>query len=187
MTTPIRSYRGHLLVAVPKMLDPNFFQTVTLMVAHDEEQALGLVLNRPSQTTLREAWQQVESGACPADGFLHFGGPCQQVLSALHADSALSNLEVLPGLYFTQEAEKLRLLVEQRSTPIRFFVGFAGWGAGQLEAELREGAWLTGAASREEVFGDPTQLWERWAKRLGRPRSSMLFGIKDPPPDPSVN
>lgn len=187
MATSFRSYRGHFLVAVPKMVDPNFSQTVTLMLAHDSEQALGLVLNRPSQTTLREAWQQLDAAIQPTEGFLHLGGPCQQVLSALHDDVTLSNLEVMPGLYFTQEAEKLRLLVQRPSARIRCFVGYAGWGAGQLEAELREGVWLTAAAAEGDIFGDPTGLWERWSKRLARSRSSLLLGIKDPPPDPSLN
>lgn len=187
MSDAHRSLRGQLLVAVPKLLDPNFHQTVTLMIAHDEQHALGLVLNRPSQTKLREAWEQVEGGSCPMDGFLHVGGPCQQVLSALHGDAAWANMEVMPGLYFTQEAEKLRHLVEVQSVPIRFFVGFAGWGPGQLESELREGAWLIAPASIDGVFADPAQLWERLSRKLGGASAASLLGIKNPPPNPSLN
>ena len=73
----MKSLQGHLLVASPKLVDPNFFHTVVLLVQHNQEGALGLVLNRPLQTTVQEMWQEVGESQCEVDQPLHQGGPCE--------------------------------------------------------------------------------------------------------------
>ncbi len=181
------THKGRLLVAVSKLRDPNFFRSVTLLVEHGKAGAMGLILNRPTQTTVREAWMQAVKTECTIEGCIHHGGPCQSILTALHADPELSDIEVISGLHFTQEPAKLERLVALARQPIRFYVGFAGWGEGQLEGELKQGAWLTIDATSNDVFGDPQGLWDTTSRKITRQDLQARLGTKHIPPDPSVN
>src|SRR5258706_8102025 len=97
----MKSLQGQILVASPKLVDPNFFHTVVLMVQHNDEGALGLVLNRPLQTTVAEMWQQVDEGThCGVAGALHQGGPCEGALMVVHAAENCAESEVAKGIYF---------------------------------------------------------------------------------------
>src|SRR5687768_5273835 len=93
---PMKSLQGQLLIASPKLFDPNFFRSVVLLVQHTDAGALGLVLNRPLEMTINDAWGQVSETPCDATGFLHQGGPCEGPLMVLHTDSALPELPVIP-------------------------------------------------------------------------------------------
>ena len=179
--------RGHLLVAMPKLLDPNFFRTVSLMVEHNEQGALGLVLNRPSDLTIREVWQEVRQTPCALDSRVYLGGPCPGYLTALHTVSRLSDREVLPGLYFSQTPGHLERLVKRAVEPIRFFLGFAGWSDGQLETELEEGSWLSGPASLEDAFQTDDEFWGQSLQRLAGPGLTEILHIKQQPAQPSAN
>lgn len=161
----MKSLKGQLLIASPRLLDPNFVQTVVLMVQHDENGALGLVLNRPTELKLRQAWEQVSQDTCERDDSLYVGGPCEGVLMALHPFEEISQIEVLPGLHFATETDNIKWLVQQAdATQIRFFVGYAGWSPGQLENELEGGSWLVMPATVERIFAKEETLWPR-AKR----------------------
>lgn len=179
--------QGLLLVASPALKDPNFFRAVVLMVQHNDEGALGLVLNRPLETTVSEAWEQVNDDGCSVEGVLHQGGPCEGPLMVVHTDHSLSEVEVRPGLYFSTQRDSVEQLVSMNKCPMRFFVGYAGWGPGQLEAELEEGAWLAVQAAGDEVFGDSTQLWGGVIEAVSR---AAIEGVVKPqamPDDPSFN
>lgn len=156
----MKSLTSHLLIASPTLLDPNFAQTVVLMVQHDSEGALGLILNRPTLMSLREAWDQVSDSECERTDPLYLGGPCEGVLMALHPLADAAGLEVLPGLYFSTETEHIEKLIAKTDEPqIRFFVGYAGWTAGQLEAEFETGSWQIGTATIDRVFAPAENLW----------------------------
>lgn len=161
----MKSLKGHLLIASPRLLDPNFVQTVVLMVQHDEDGALGLVLNRPTELTLRQAWEQVSQDTCERNDNLYVGGPCEGVLAAIHPFEGASQIEVLPGLHFATETDHIKWLIQQGdATQMRFFVGYAGWSPGQLENELDGGSWLVMPATVDRVFAKEETLW-RQAKR----------------------
>ncbi len=181
------SLQGYFLVAAPQLGDPNFTRTVVLMVQHNDQGALGGVLNRPSETTLRELWEQVGGGDCPAEKHVHQGGPVSGPLMAIHTARELAELEILPGLYFAAQKENLDALVRQFEQPYKVFLGHSGWAGGQLEGELEQGAWFTSQATKDTVFWPDDELWERVAKDIGQ---SVLFSalkIKNVPEDPSVN
>lgn len=183
----MKSYQGHFLIAAPELLDPNFRRAVVLIVKHDDEGTFGLVLNRPTSIKLAEVWQQVSEQPCPSDVALHLGGPCQGPLMAVHAHLASSEIEVLPGLHFCASADALLSLVAAGIEPVRFFVGYAGWGPGQLEDELDAGGWLTRAATSELVFLEPGRdLWTELTRAIGSNLIDAL-GIKHVPPDPRHN
>ena len=179
--------QGLLLVAAPALKDPNFFHAVVLMVQHNDEGALGLVLNRPLETTVVEAWEQVNDDGCSVEGVLYQGGPCDGPLMVVHTDYSLSEVEVRPGLYFSTQRDAVERLVSLNNTPMRFFVGYAGWGPGQLEAELAEGAWLAVQASGEAVFADPSQLWKGVMEAVSRAAIESVVKPQAMPDDPSLN
>ena len=183
----MKSLKGQLLIASPEMADDDFAETVIFLVEHADDGAFGLILNQPTDMTVREAWAQKNDSPCRIEGLVYAGGPCGEFLTALHTDQALSNIEVAPGLHYTQEPTKLAGLVAQQVDPIKFFVGFAGWDKGQLEAELEHGSWLTMTVLPEHVFAYGDDLWPRLARRVFGERTFSALKIKHRPDDPSIN
>src|SRR5438309_4081901 len=98
------SLKGKLLIASPRLADPNFRRTVVLMLRDDpDEGALGIVLNRPMAVSVKEACEDALDTTCNVDGPLHQGGPCEGPLMVLYGQSADDEDEVAPGVYFTTE------------------------------------------------------------------------------------
>src|SRR4051812_3769237 len=146
--TPMKSLQGQLLIASPKLFDPNFFRSVVLLVQHSEAGALGLILNHPLEMTINDAWAQVSEIPCDAQGFLHQGGPCDGPLMVLHTDASMNEMSVLPQVFFTTDRDEIQNLVTQNQSQMKFFVGYAGWSPGQLESELEDGEWLMTKAEK---------------------------------------
>jgi putative transcriptional regulator len=183
----MRSLQGHLLVASPHLADPNFVKTVVLLIHHSEEGAFGVVLNRPADNTIRELWEQVAETPCQSSRPVNVGGPVAGPLMAIHTVEKLAELEILPGVYFAAQREHLEELLGQNDRPYRVFVGHSGWGGGQLENELKEGAWLTTPATVHQVFDDDDQLWKNVAQHIGEAMLTSTLKIKHVPKDPSMN
>ena len=179
------SVRGQLLIAGPPLLDPNFWRTVLLVVEHSEEGALGLVLNRPSETTVGEAVEEL-SELVGEDERLFIGGPVQPsaviVLAQFEdpGDAALMAFDDV-GVLGTGSGHE-QLSVEVREA--RAFVGHAGWGAGQLDAELERDDWILEQATLEDVFS--TKPLELWSSVLTRKGGSYAL-VARMPADPSAN
>ena len=184
---PPISLQGYLLIALESLSDPNFSRTVVLIVQHDAQGALGLVLNRPTNATIAQAWQQVSEVPCGLEAFLFQGGPCEGPLMVLHAQSQLSQIQVLPELHFATESHTIQALVETQANPIKFFVGYAGWTAGQLEDELLAGGWALLPATAEIPFAQTDNLWLTLSRKASRSRSAPNIPPHLLPPDPSVN
>lgn len=178
---------GQLLVASRKLRDPNFSKTVVLMLEHNEDGALGVVLNRAVDRTIEEVWDAVEFDPCESQQALNQGGPVPGPLIALHTSEELSEKTVLPGLYLSMQKATVDPLVRQDEHPFRLYSGNSGWGGGQLEGELKEGGWLTAPAEAGDVFAAPDAIWERVTNRIAL--DILMPGI-DPdgiPDDPSLN
>jgi putative transcriptional regulator len=179
------SLAGQLLLASPTLADPNFARTVVLIGAHDDEGAMGVVLNRPSTVTVGEAVPQLEE---PVGGSepVFVGGPVQPgaiVYLAEFDDPAAAGLIVLGRIGFPASDATLDDLAGATSRG-RVFAGYAGWGAAQLDAELAGGDWIAQAALPEDVFTDaPESLWSGVLTRKG----GSYALIARMPPDPSVN
>ncbi len=178
------SLAGHFLIASPRLMDPNFFRTVVLMVQHDENGSLGLVLNRPLTATIRDVCRDALEQDCEIEGVMHQGGPCPGPLMAVHTFEPAAQTLVLPGLHFATEKERIELLLHEPTATARFFVNYSGWTAGQLEAELEEGSWLTLPATIDRVFSSTDQLWTNLTKLATLGKWVPLDQIPD---DPSVN
>ena len=180
----MQSLKGHLLIAGPGLLDPNFRRTVVLVGEHSEEGALGVILNRASETTVDEAVPELTA---LVDGIesVHVGGPVQPsaiVVLAEFIDPERADALVLDSVGFLPSEVDPDALGELRRA--RVYAGYAGWGPGQLDDELEEGSWIVEPALPEDVFtGDPDELWSDVLRRKGGP-----FGVLAlMPPDPSLN
>ncbi len=183
----MENLKGHFLVASPHLLDPNFVRTVVLMIHHSDEGAFGVVLNRPAENTISDLWEQVGETPCRSDRQVNVGGPVAGPLMAIHTDRDLAELEILPGVYFAAQRDNLEKLLLESEGPYRVFVGHSGWGGGQLEHELEEGAWLTAPATADQVFADDDDLWKKVSQNIGQSMLTSVLNIKHVPIDPSVN
>jgi len=180
----VESLQGHLLVAGPALVDPNFWRTVVLVGEHSEEGALGIVLNRSSETLVEEALPELAPLADEM-GAVYVGGPVQPSAVVVLADFTepdradalvVESVGFLPSEIDPDELAELRRA--------RVYVGYAGWGPGQLDTELEEGSWIVEQALPDDVFtDDPDGLWSAVLRRKGGP-FSLLAAM---PPDPSRN
>jgi putative transcriptional regulator len=175
--------RGQLLIAGPRLVDPNFWRTVVLIVEHTDDGALGLVLNRPSETTVGEAVTELQQ-MLDVDEPLYVGGPVQP--SALIVLAEFEQPEEAALISF----EDIGVLAGAQEDPAtgvrrgRAFVGHSGWGPGQLDDELERGDWILEPARREDAFSEsPLQLWESVLMRKG----GSYALVARMPADPSVN
>lgn len=179
------SYLEHqFLVAMPDLDDPNFSRGVTLLCQHNDDGALGLTINRPADLTLNDLFDQmgVDNHNPEAGTQMVFeGGPLHRergfVLHESGADDPQwdSSLAVGRGLRITTSKDILEAIAEGRG-PKRFIValGYAGWGAGQLEQEIRENVWLNVDAKPEIVFDAPVdKRWEQAVATLGFSAASL--------------
>lgn len=181
------SLQAHLLIGNAELAEP-FGRSVVLLVRHDAEGALGLILNRPTTATLQQAWERVSDVPCHRDQRLFLGGPCEGPLVALHTHEFLMGLEVFSGLYFSGDKDKLeRLAAQTDETPAKFFAGYSGWGAGQLESEIARGSWSAMPATLEHVFGNEDELWNRASRHVADVAWRRALQIKVAPPDLSLN
>jgi putative transcriptional regulator len=159
----MESLAGQFLIASPRLVDPNFARSVVLMVQHGEEGALGLIINHPLDTSLEDVCEKILETPCSTDGVLFQGGPCEGPLMVVHTHSNRSDIEIKPGVHFSTERESIEWLLRYNEAPIRFFVGYSGWTAGQLETEMETGSWLTVPAGEEQIFkgGGGEELWSK--------------------------
>ena len=106
---------------------------------------------------------------------------------AVHADQDLAEMEILPGVFLASDKANLDELVSHEDHPFKIFVGHAGWGAGQLEGELQQGAWRTTPATAEYVFHNGSDLWEAVSRDLGKTVLQSMLKLDHIPEDPTAN
>lgn len=177
-------HAGALLVAAPSLLDPNFARSVVLLCEVNEEGALGLMLNRPSQSPVADFLPQWQPEV-PSVVFV--GGPVQPEIAVglgRHRGSEpIGFSEVIDDIGLFDLATPAEL-VDGALSQLRVFSGYAGWGAGQLEAELMTGDWIIVESVEGDAFtGEPDSLWAAVLRRQG----GDLARWADYPQDPSLN
>ena len=184
----MKSLQGHLLVASPHLPDPNFFRSVVLIVQHNEDGAFGVVLNRPSQRSVGEIWNQVSDHPCQNQQPINVGGPLEGPLMAIHTQPDCAENEILPKVFFATERDHLDQIVTQAEHPFSLFSGYSGWGDGQLEKELKVGGWLTMPAEFANIFRDPADhLWKKLTQNIGSEIIRSTIHVDRLPDDPSMN
>ena len=171
---------GMLLVAPPMVRDPNFARTVVLLCEHGASGSFGLVLNRPLSVDLSEILEGCE-------GLVSTGGPVQRdTLHYLHrhGDMLDDAAEVVDGVYWGGDFGAVRIMIETQITSqrsLRFFLGYAGWSAGQLESEIEAGGWFLTRAKPAFVFHPyPKSLWRAVLRHMGG-EYALLVNFPDHP------
>jgi putative transcriptional regulator len=182
-----QSLTGYFLVASRYLRDPNFVRSVVLMVHHTGEGAMGVVINRPADKTVRDVWEMIGNDPVDRDDRIYIGGPVPGPLVAVHTLEAFSEHQVLPGVYVSTHKDALDVMVRRKDLSLRLYTGNAGWGSGQLEGELEAGGWLTTPATPEEVFADPETVWKSVTERIGLEIMAPDIADRLVPPDPSLN
>jgi len=190
MGKPLHLEAGTILAAWPDMLDPNFMHSVVVVCQHSEEGAYGIVTNRSTDLTLRDLLpdhELLEDSEFP----VHLGGPVDHsTMQFLHAapDRIPGGIAIAKELYLGGDLDALGTFLredfERALGVVRVFLGYSGWGAGQLDTELETGSWLPAPASIEAVFGpegEPT--WRRVVRSSGQEGEDL----QNHPPDVSWN
>jgi putative transcriptional regulator len=181
------SLAGRLLVATPTLSDPNFDRAVILMLSHDEDGALGVIVNRPTEvpvTSILPAWQPVVS----EPDVVFQGGPVSLDsalgLVALVADTEPLGVRRVRGTLAVVDLDAPPEVVSPGVAGMRVFAGYAGWSKEQLDDEISSGAWYVVDSETSDAFtGDAEQLWRDVLRRQSGPLALMATY----PPDPSLN
>ncbi len=170
-----------ILIAVPQLEDPNFHRSVVVMVEHNRDGALGLVLNHALPHDCAVVTSNFGlSWPGPADAKLGKGGPVEpQSLWMLHGDGWCfdETMRVSDGVAVSRSREALTRMCEGEEAQLRLLVGYAGWGPGQLESEISVGSWITGPVTPELVFRwPPDEVWSRALWALGIDPAHLVEG-----------
>lgn len=170
---PAQLRAGLFLYAAPRIADPRFAETVVLLIKHDRDGSLGLVVNQPSDVSLGKVLPEVPE-ARRSEVPVYWGGPVQpEATIALLRDVAPGPRmqRVLPGVHLATDREDVRaaLSLPRPERAIRVYSGYAGWARAQLATEVRSGSWVLDEADAASVFApDPTTLWEKVYEILQR-------------------
>jgi putative transcriptional regulator len=166
---PILGTRS-LLIATPQLQDPHFQKSVVLILEHDEEGTVGVVLNRRSKVPCEQIVDQFDLPWPSPQEKLLIGGPVDpRSLWILHADGwAFEHTHLFEGVSVSRSEEALTGLCLGHEKRTRIYVGYAGWGPGQLENEIAEGSWWVGEAQPSLIFDvDVQEAWESALRTLG--------------------
>ncbi len=178
--------KGGLLLSEPYLADPNFERTTILLTEHNNEGSVGFILNKPSDSRVSEVLNDLKE----FDARIFIGGPVQQdTLHFIHRVPALDDsIEIVTGLFWGGNFDQLISLIETKQiggTDIKFFLGYSGWSAGQLDEELKIDSWIVSdKVSEELVFEtEPDNMWKKAMRGLGG-RFSVYSNY---PADPRMN
>lgn len=163
---------GHVLLAEPFMLDPHFRRSVVLICDHsDDEGTVGFILNKPISTQVNDLIEDFPE----FDASLYYGGPVStDTIHYIHNVGELleESIEVIPGLYWGGNFEKLKFLISSKlieEKNIRFFVGYSGWSEGQLKGELKTQSWVVSHMHPNYAFkSKSSSLWRQVMKNKGK-------------------
>jgi putative transcriptional regulator len=181
----MESLRGQLLIASPTLVDPNFSRTVLLVAAHDENGALGLVLNRPSELLVADAVERL-APVCTDYERVYVGGPVEPgavIVLAEFDDRSLAAL-LISGDLGLPNIEASAEMLDGGVRRARCFAGHSGWGPGQLDAELAQEAWILESLAPEDPWVEAGH--ELWSTVLERKGGEYAL-VARMPLDPSVN
>lgn len=163
-----------LLLAMPSLLGGEFRRAVVLMTSHEQEGAMGFIVNRPLAATMSQVLEDLDvAWMGDADAPVWAGGPVKPesgwiLFSGKAREEIDGAVEVLPGLFLSASVELLGDLAAKPPRRFRLYLGHAGWGPGQLESEFIDGSWLLAPASVSFVFDTPPeQMWEAAFRQEG--------------------
>ena len=159
----VRPQKGKVLISQPFMSDGCFKRSVVLLAEYSKDTAIGFVLNKPLLLTLDDLTDDFQ---------LSIGGPvATNTLHYLHTFAHIPDaIEVVHGIFWGGNFEKIRQLLSisvMKPDNIRFFLGYSGWSAGQLDNELKNNSWLVGNIRPAQIIRPPRDLWQESVKNMG--------------------
>ncbi|WP_225975520.1 YqgE/AlgH family protein [Panacibacter ginsenosidivorans] len=184
--TMVEIETGTILIADPFLKDPNFKRTVVFLCDHEPAGSFGFVINRKHNTILSDLLPDLSGCDFP----VYYGGPVQ--MDALHflhqrPDIISDGIEVANGIFWGGNFETVSVLLQNntlKQNHIRFFIGYSGWGEGQLQDELKEKSWLTTKGNKKLVFHrDENLIWQDAIKQIGGDYEQIIHY----PIDPTLN
>ncbi len=177
---------GILLISTVNMLDPNFSRSVIFLCDHNSDGSFGLILNQPLPLNVSDVVNKTHNW----EGQLYRGGPVQEnTLHFLHRcpDLKIDSKEIMPGIFWGGDFDALNeRFITANLSPLdfRFFVGYSGWGKGQLEDEIKRDSWFSRKATPDLIFFDDCQNhWRKIFATMG-PEYDLLVNFPD---DPRLN
>lgn len=180
--------KGHLLIASPELQDPNFHRTVLLMLEHTAGGAAAVIINRPIGAGLAKLTEEIFGEELDWDRPIHVGGPVPGPLLVLHSEEDVADHAVLDGVYSTVDPDHLRDLIQRRPDQVFFVANYAGWGPGQLEAEMADDSWYALEATPELIFGEKGEpFWHDLVRRFHAERLTRALDLKNVPENPGFN
>ncbi len=178
--------RGILLIAEPFLKDTNFQRSVVLLCEHQQNGTFGITINRETEEMVSSYMDELPACDFP----IYDGGPVSRDhihFLHLYPESIPGGQHITDGIYWGGDFEKVAALIKKKrldKNKIRFYLGYSGWSASQLDDEMKEKSWLTVPASKELVFHNtPKQIWKDAVKGLG----GEFLPIINYPLDPSFN
>jgi putative transcriptional regulator len=185
MSRSLEPSQGRLLIAEPYLGDPNFERSVILLCEHTEKGSFGLVLNQLSNLKLNDAMDDIFM-----DFPIYVGGPVE--FNTLHYVHRLGELipdsvDLGEGLFWSGDFDTVKALInigKIESKDIRFFIGYSGWGEGQLDAEMNRNSWVISETETDMVFDlSPEEFWRKVLRNMGGSYKVM----SNYPTDPRLN
>ncbi len=174
---------GILLIANADLQDPNFRRTVVLICEHDEHGSFGLILNRPLELKMTDVIDDYHGENLP----LYWGGPVQpNTIHVLHRYGSIvsDSIEVVDGVYWGGDYEQIKSLIETHQVDPRgfkFYLGYSGWGEGQLQDEMADHSWYLFPADAYIVFEENvSRMWSRVLRRKGGDYAIVAMFPQDP-------
>jgi putative transcriptional regulator len=169
------------LIAMPQLGDPNFHQSVVLMLEHGDQGSMGLVINRQAPFTLKEVAASQPLRIHPGRNLdrVYIGGPVEPQRGFVLHDCATveEKQEILPGVFLSVTLDALQPLMEETDSRFRFCLGYSGWGAQQLEAELKIGSWLFTEARAETLWSSEVDgVWDATIRSMGLDPGRLVMG-----------
>jgi putative transcriptional regulator len=174
-------FNPSFLIAVPQLGDPNFFHSIVLILEHTQKGALGLVINDPAELDLG-TFAENHALSCHsnvASMQVFRGGPIELEGGwILHTDEKAPEKQVvLPGLYISGSQDTLKHLLETGFKKMRLILGYAGWGAGQLDIEIAKGSWISSDVNVVHIFDtEPGMIWNSVLSDMGIEPSQLMLG-----------
>jgi putative transcriptional regulator len=185
-SSKIKPNTGRILISVPFMQDFYFKKSVVLLAEHSDEGSFGIIINKPVEVKLKDIASEFDDFDAP----VFLGGPVKtDSLFFIHTrpDIIDEGIPILDGLYWGGNIDTVKRLIKSgklQKTEIRFFIGYSGWIANQLNKELEEKSWVVSLTNPSQVFrSNPSDLWSLTLKKLGKEYKFWVVY----PPDPSYN
>jgi putative transcriptional regulator len=182
----IKPAQGTLLISEPFLRDYYFRRSVILIADHDENGSFGLILNKPIDVKLNE----IAKDFPPFNTNLYIGGPVKtDSLFVLHTlgNKIKNSSKIIQGLYWGGDTDMIKSMIEDNiitKENIRFFIGYSGWDAKQLDKELEEHSWVvTKSKSDKFLFEQPEDMWKNLLKSMGNEYATWI----NYPIDPTMN